>query len=226
MLEHADEVRERLVECQHVNLCGNCEFCAHAVEQRVRQFVDDDIMREARIHALALHETVSRFFSREPTEIERPLDFVVVRVALLVRAGMQDQCPWIDISVALVAIEAPNGIPAEGCLESRVDGAAHRVNHLILELAIGTRRCVALRQQNPGVIEVATRVAFGPFPAVGLLNMEQPPARSALERFEWHVDEGHGAVKFRHSRIEGKNPQGPVDGIARASLVRAHVYVA
>ena len=56
--------------------------------------------------------------------------------------------------------------------------------------------------------------------------MEQPPARSALELLIWHVNEGHGALKFRHSWIEGKNPQGPVDGIARASLVWAHVYVA
>ena len=182
-------------------------------------------MREARVYAFTLHETISRSIGSEVTEMERPLGFVVVRVAPFVRTGAQDQCAWIDILVSLVAHEAPNGIAAKRCLERRIYGAAYGIDHLVLEPVIGTSRSVALRQQNSAIFQVANRIPVGPLDAVGLLDMEQPPARSAPKRLVRHVDERKRAIEFRYRWIKCKNPQRSIDRISRASLIRTHLYV-
>ena len=44
VLEERDEVRERLVEGEHVGVARLVEAAMHAVEQRVRHLVRDDVV--------------------------------------------------------------------------------------------------------------------------------------------------------------------------------------
>ena len=54
-LEQGDDVGERLVERQHVEVGRLGEAAVHAVEDRVRRLVGDDVVGQAGVHAAAGH---------------------------------------------------------------------------------------------------------------------------------------------------------------------------
>ena len=92
VLEERDEVRERLVEGEHVGIARLVEAAVHAVEQRVRHLVRDDVVGEAGEDGERRRAGSFRAHRRgEVAEEQRLLRRAVVRVRLAQRVRIDAQ---------------------------------------------------------------------------------------------------------------------------------------
>jgi imidazolonepropionase-like amidohydrolase len=93
VLKERDQVGERLVKRQHVGVHGLVEAGVHAVQQRVRDLVGDDVMRKAGEHQGARRVAGVFDADRKVAEQERLLFRAVVRVAVAQGVRVDAQPP-------------------------------------------------------------------------------------------------------------------------------------
>ena len=160
VLEQRDDVGKRLVEGADVGV-GRREIAAvHAVEQRVRRLVRDDVVREAGEHHAA--RNVLGCFGlggAEVAEQQRNLVRRVVGVRLAQRVRIDAEAADEHRIVLAAPARRRRTVPPQAAAAERafevVDGqAGHGVDHLLVELRRAfTRRQPVLRQQA-GIVEV------------------------------------------------------------------------
>src|ERR1700730_17509674 len=77
VLKDRDDIGEGLVKSRHIDVCLLLIITVNAVEQRMRRFVRDDVVRETSKHQLS---TVGRTTGRKISEQQCPLFGAVIWV--------------------------------------------------------------------------------------------------------------------------------------------------
>ena len=158
VLEERDEIRERLVEGEHVGVARLVEAAVDAVEQRVCHLVRDDVVAEAGEDVERCRAGSFRPHRRgEVAEQERLLRRAVVRVRLSQRVRIDAQPRHVllgELPVDLVAMRRPEREPSERPFE--VPDRPHRdgVDHLLVELRVALRRRQAVLRDDRRVVQV------------------------------------------------------------------------
>src|ERR687883_318912 len=131
VLEDRDEIGERFVKRERIRTAGLDEATTQTVQQRVAEFVRDDVVRQARIH-LASRQRSSLYFAGRVVETETQLvsALIIMSIALSVGRARPDDKP---ARAALAPAAAPAELAPQRSTERRVDVAAHRVDHLVME---------------------------------------------------------------------------------------------
>jgi len=155
VLEQRHDVRERLVERQHVRVAGLQQQPVHAVQQRVGHLVRDDAVRQAGEHdAAGQHAPRLRGDAREVPEENRLARGAVVRVGGAQRVRVQPKPPDMALPPRFRVVRRPERYAAQRPLEVADGGHGHRVHHLLVELRISLRGLQSVPRQQVGVLQV------------------------------------------------------------------------
>src|ERR1035437_88408 len=151
VLEQRNQVAEAFLKRVNVGIGVIEQSRMHAKQQRMRQLVRDNVLREAGEYSHAWKLALRR--RREVSEHQPPLRQVEVRVSLLEEMRKQP-----DPRAELAVLCSPLRAPTETALED-VDGAhRHRVEHLLPELRITVRGRQSVVCQQLRLVQVHWRV--------------------------------------------------------------------
>jgi hypothetical protein len=149
--EGRDEIGECLVKREDVGTARNREIGAQSVQDRMCQLVRDHIVRQTREYEATRERTVGRKRPRrfDIPETQDPLHLVVIGVSLAESMRLQ-----IEQMRVAFTLETPADLASQRALEHRIDIAAYRVHHLLVEARIRRSGVLAAFDQEGRVIEI------------------------------------------------------------------------
>ena len=218
VLEQRHDVRERLVEREHVGVRRLHEILVEPVQQRVRRLVRDHVVGQAREHHPARKLPGAAVLRRrEVTEQQRPFVAAVVRVGHPQRVGVdakpRDVLLFPRRGLASDVPVRPHRLATQRALEPVDRGHHDRVDHLLVKLRVAFRRRQAVLREHFRVVEVDRGVVAGAR-RVEVHDLDVFAARPGFEVLPRHfvgdLADQRGLQLRRQARIERVPPQQPV----------------
>src|SRR5262249_2288981 len=154
VLKKRDDVGERFVKRRRVGTGWLHKEFALPVDQRMRCFVRNDVMRKTSEDSLAGKITAGiRVRGRKVAKDNSTQVAIVVGVRFLHRMGQNAQLATERIIFARTA-KSPTNLSTERNLETTNRLARHRINHLLMKTRIGLARLQPCSQENRLFIEI------------------------------------------------------------------------
>ena len=148
MLHQRDDIGEGFVKSQHVRIGRFIKLLVHPVQNCVRRFVRNDVMRKASVNSAA-RNVISGIAGRslEVTKQEGDLHRTIEGVRLLHRVRPEGELTD-EFRFAVQVTCSPQHAAAQRSFEVFDGFHSHRIDHLLMKLGIALgRRPAVLRQQ-------------------------------------------------------------------------------